>query len=154
MPTNHHSLINIHHLRFHQSLEKPPASTPQEGVFPDDLSSVNRLNVGSIASLSSPLLLSSSKWSLQCQLLHLNLSRSFLSGNVVRQRGGEVQLGLQKVNCDLFDWLIWLLQLDKSKCIINQLSNCVTRAPLLYFVRSWVALSLLCESVSQSVRHR
>ena len=27
--------------------------------------------------------------------------------------------------------------------------NCVTRAPLLYFVRSWVALSLLCESVSQ-----
>ena len=38
-PTNHHLLINIHHLslghqglpRLHQSLEKPPASTPQEG---------------------------------------------------------------------------------------------------------------------------
>ena len=30
------------------------------------------------------------------------------------------------------------------------LGFCVTRAPLLYFVRSWVALSLLCESVSQS----
>ena len=29
-------------------------------------------------------------------------------------------------------------------------TNCVTRAPLLYFVRSWVALSLLCESVSQA----
>ena len=28
---------------------------------------------------------------------------------------------------------------------------CVTRAPLLYFVRSWVALSSLCEWVSQSV---
>ena len=42
-PTNHHLLINIHHLMFslghqglprlHQSLEKPPASTPQEGVL-------------------------------------------------------------------------------------------------------------------------
>ena len=41
-PRNHHFLINIHHIRFslgHQglpriprSLEKPPASTPQEGV--------------------------------------------------------------------------------------------------------------------------
>ena len=41
-PTNHHLLIDIHHRRFslghqglprlHQSLEKPPASTPQEGV--------------------------------------------------------------------------------------------------------------------------
>ena len=40
-PTNHHLLIDIHHLRFnlghqglprlHQSLEKPPASTKQEG---------------------------------------------------------------------------------------------------------------------------
>ena len=29
--------------------------------------------------------------------------------------------------------------------------HCVTRAPLLYFLRSWVALSLLCESVSQWV---
>ena len=32
-------------------------------------------------------------------------------------------------------------------------SNCVTRAPLLYFIRSWVALSFKCESVSESVRH-
>ena len=41
-PTNRHFLINIHHLRFSlghqglprlpQSLEKPPASTPQETV--------------------------------------------------------------------------------------------------------------------------
>ena len=31
---------------------------------------------------------------------------------------------------------------------------CVTRAPLLYFVRSWVALSFkVCPSVRQSVRH-
>jgi len=40
-PTNHHLLIDIHHRRFslghqglprlHQSLEKPPASTKQEG---------------------------------------------------------------------------------------------------------------------------
>ena len=29
--------------------------------------------------------------------------------------------------------------------------HCVTRAPLLYFIRSWVALSFHCESVSQSV---
>ena len=28
--------------------------------------------------------------------------------------------------------------------------NCVTRAPLLYFIRSWVALSFLCEWVSES----
>ena len=32
--------------------------------------------------------------------------------------------------------------------------HCVTRAPLLYFVRSWVALSLHCDWVSQWVRHR
>ena len=30
--------------------------------------------------------------------------------------------------------------------------NCVTRAPLLYFIRSWVALSFkVCQSVSESV---
>ena len=28
--------------------------------------------------------------------------------------------------------------------------HCVTRAPLLYFIRSWGALSFLCESVSQA----
>ena len=28
--------------------------------------------------------------------------------------------------------------------------HCVTRAPLLYFIRSWVALSFNCESVSQA----
>ena len=39
--------------------------------------------------------------------------------------------------------------LDWFKCY------CVTRAPLLYFVRSWVALSFkVCQSVSESVRHR
>ena len=31
---------------------------------------------------------------------------------------------------------------------------CVTRAPLLYFIRSWVALSFNCDWVSESVRHR
>ena len=31
--------------------------------------------------------------------------------------------------------------------------NCVTRAPLLYFIRSWVALSFkVCERVSESIR--
>ena len=35
-------------------------------------------NDGSITSLSSPFLPSSSRWSSQCQLLHLNLSGSFL----------------------------------------------------------------------------
>ena len=28
--------------------------------------------------------------------------------------------------------------------------NCVTRAPLLYFIRTWVALSFICESVCQA----
>ena len=33
--------------------------------------------------------------------------------------------------------------------------NCVTRAPLLYFIRSWVALSFkVCQSVSEWVRHQ
>ena len=38
----------------------------------------------------------------------------------------------------------------------NDSYNCVTRAPLLYFIRSWVALSfkVVSESVSQWVRHR
>ena len=32
-------------------------------------------------------------------------------------------------------------------------TNCVTRAPLLYFIRSWVALSFkVCERVSESIR--
>ena len=33
--------------------------------------------------------------------------------------------------------------------------DCVTRVPLLYFIRSWVALSFkVCQWVSESVRHR
>ena len=36
-----------------------------------------------------------------------------------------------------------------SQFMISPTNNCVTRAPLLYFGRSWVALSLVCESVSQ-----
>ena len=38
------------------------------------------------------------------------------------------------------------------KGFLNCLCFCVTRAPLLYFIRSWVALSF--KVVSQSVRHR
>ena len=40
----------------------------------------------------------------------------------------------------------------KENCYIS-LYYCVTRAPLLYYIRSWVALSFKCESVSESVRH-
>ena len=36
-------------------------------------------------------------------------------------------------------------------CDENVMPNCVTRAPLLYFIRSWVALSF---KVCSSVRHR
>ena len=53
------------------------------------------------------------------------------------------------------------LDLQGSRMLLDKTSqlsffrgwNCVTRAPLLYFIRSWVALSFICESVSQSVRH-
>ena len=34
--------------------------------------------------------------------------------------------------------------------LINHVQNCVTGAPLLYFIRSWVALSFKCESVSEA----
>ena len=127
-PTNHHLLINIHHLslghqglpRLHQSLEKPPATTPQEGfrghgeggggkevqgsLWSKERSFSNccltscppwtSWNGGSITSPSSPFLPSSSRWSSQCQLLHLNLIRSF---QVKSWKGGgpcsgEVQL--------------------------------------------------------------
>ena len=36
---------------------------------------------------------------------------------------------------------------------LNNAWYCVTRAPILYFIRSWAALSFICEWVSQSVRH-
>ena len=42
-----------------------------------------------------------------------------------------------------------LSNLDVSKRIIFRCRHCVTRAPLLYFIRSWVALSF--KAVSQSV---
>ena len=59
-----------------------------------------------------------------------------------------------KANCGK----CWSLMCSKT-CIIHarepllncDFSFCVTRASLLYFIRSWVALSFLCESVSQSV---
>ena len=51
------------------------ASTTQPKVTPTN----HHWNGGSITSLSSPFLPSSSRWSSQCQLLHLNLSGSFLS---------------------------------------------------------------------------
>ena len=45
----------------------------------------------------------------------------------------------------------WLFVRGKQELRLCCLSNCVTRAPLLYFVRSGVALSFkVCESVSQS----
>ena len=58
-----------------------------------------------------------------------------------------------KANCGK----CWSLMCSKT-CIIHarepllncDFSFCVTRASLLYFIRSWVALSFLCESVSQS----
>ena len=51
------------------------ASKTQPKVTPTN----HHWNVGSITSLSSPFLPSSSKWSSQCLLLHLNLSGSFPS---------------------------------------------------------------------------
>ena len=112
MRINQHLLINIHHLMFslghqglprlHQSLEKPPASTKQEGYGEgggEEVQGAPRseerslsncclmscpqwtsCNGGSITRLSSPFLPSSSRgsWSSQCQLLLLNLSGSFL----------------------------------------------------------------------------
>jgi len=113
-PTNHHLLIDIHHRRFslghqglprlHQSLEKPPASTKQEGYgegggvgggeevqgapWSEERSLSNccliscppwaSCNGGSITRLISPFLPSSSRGSSHYQLLHLNLSGSFL----------------------------------------------------------------------------
>ena len=38
------------------------------------------------------------------------------------------------------------------RILYHRVRNCVTRAPLVYFIRSWVALSF--KVVSQSVRHR
>ena len=43
-------------------------------------------------------------------------------------------------------WGLW-------PCLFFWTAHCGTRAPLLYFVRSWVALSFICEWVSQSVRY-
>ena len=40
-----------------------------------------------------------------------------------------------------------IMNCNGESCVIQK--NCVTRAPLLYFIRSWVA-----KSVSESVRHR
>ena len=93
-------------------------------------------NGGSITRLSSPFLPSSSRWSSQCQLLHLNLSGSPPRGPswiLKRKRTlwwwgatwGCLRHGLQKLNCFLIDWMIDCLDVDlnKSKCIINQLSN-------------------------------
>ena len=109
--SSHH--INIPFLRFslghqglpriHQSLEKPPAGTSQEGVRGHGEGGAEEVqgrpqivkrslsnccltscppwtswDGGSITRHSSPFL-PSSRWSSQCQLLHLNLSGSFLS---------------------------------------------------------------------------
>ena len=68
--------------------------------------SVDQLNFGSIVSLSSPLILqSSSRWSFQCQLLHLNLIGCFSFGNGVTPK--RAKLNPEKVedlvvkNCNL-----------------------------------------------------
>ena len=65
---------------------------------------------------------------------------------------------ISPTNCTLF-----FIGPKSNHCLVNLsklingflccFMNCVTRAPLLYFVRSWVALSLVCEWISQSVRH-
>ena len=102
-PTNHHLLINIHHLwfslgpRFAKAPQKPWETTCKHttAVFPDDLSSADQLTVGGMTSLSSPLLPSSSRWSSQCQLLHPNLSGSFPFGNVVTP--GRAKLNPEKM---------------------------------------------------------
>ena len=108
-PTNHHLLIDIHHRRFslghqglprlHQSLEKPPASTKQEGYGEgggvgggEEVQGAPRSEERSLSNCclmscpqwgkhhetQFPFLPSSSRGSSQCQLLHLNLSGSFL----------------------------------------------------------------------------
>ena len=47
---------------------------------------------------------------------------------------------------------IHLLSIEKWNYLHSK-KSCVTRAPLLYFIRSWVALSFkVCEWVSESVR--
>ena len=103
----HHRRFSLGHQglpRLHQSLEKPHASTQQEGYGEgggvgggeqvqgaprsEERSLSNcclmscpqwtSCNGGSITRLSSPFLPSSSRGSSQCQLLHLNLSGSFL----------------------------------------------------------------------------
>ena len=93
--------------RIHQSLEKPPACTSREGVRGHGEGGAEEVqgrpqivkrslsnccltscppwtswDGGSITRHSSPFL-PSSRWSSQCQLLHLNLSECFPSGNVV-----------------------------------------------------------------------
>ena len=62
---------------------------------------------------------------------------------------------ISPTNCTLF-----FIGPKSNHCLVNLsklingflccFMNCVTRAPLLYFVRSWVALSLVCEWVSQA----
>ena len=63
-------------------------------------------------------------------------------------------LGYIRVFLGISGYIGYHLCCGGSEPNINNINNiirfyCVTRAPLLYFLRSWVALSLLCESVSE-----
>ena len=62
----------------------------------------------------------------------------------------QIEKVRQSLSCkNLWLYLLYLLfgLLLKSTLIVKQFqnSNCVTRAPLLYFIRSLLALSLCCE---------
>ena len=129
MSTNHHSLINIHHLRFSKAPPKPWETTckhttgrslswwsvlrrqakcwkHRESQFP---------LIAKLVKVVSPVPAASSKSE--------RVFSVWQCGQTTWWWSATWGHWLQKVNCDLFDWLIWLLQLDKSKCIINQLSN-------------------------------